>query len=56
MSTTSPHLLPVLSAHWDDPDAFTLAGYERTGGYQAARTGGESSAEWAVRADAEHVR
>ncbi len=38
MSTTSPHLLPVLSAHWDDPDAFTLAGYERTGGYQAART------------------
>jgi NADH-quinone oxidoreductase subunit F len=28
----------VLSAHWDDPDAFTLAGYERTGGYQAART------------------
>ena len=38
MSTTSPHLLPVLSAHWDDPDAYTLAGYERTGGYQAARS------------------
>jgi len=31
-------LLPVLSAHWDDSDAFTLAGYERVGGYQAART------------------
>ena len=38
MSTTSPHLLPVLSAHWDDPDAYTLAGYERTGGYQAVRS------------------
>jgi NADH-quinone oxidoreductase subunit F len=31
-------LAPVLSAHWDDADAFTLAGYERTGGYQALRT------------------
>ena len=30
-------LAPVLSAHWDDPDAFTLAGYERTGGYRALR-------------------
>jgi NADH-quinone oxidoreductase subunit F len=38
VSTTSPHLLPVLSAHWDDPDAYTLAGYEHRGGYQAART------------------
>jgi len=38
VSTTSPHLLPVLSAHWDDPDAYTLAGYERTGGYQAVRS------------------
>ncbi len=38
MSTTSPHLLPVLSAHWDDPDAYTLAGYERIGGYQAVRS------------------
>jgi NADH-quinone oxidoreductase subunit F len=28
----------VLSAHWDDPDAFTLGGYERTGGYQGARS------------------
>src|SRR5262252_10760705 len=27
-------LTPVLTAHWDEPDAFTLAGYERTGGYQ----------------------
>jgi len=30
-------LTPVLSAHWDEPDAFTLAGYERHGGYDALR-------------------
>ena len=30
-------LAPVLSAHWDTPDAYTLAGYERTGGYRALR-------------------
>ena len=30
-------LAPVLSAHWDDADAFTVAGYERTGGYRALR-------------------
>ncbi len=30
-------LAPVLSAHWDDDDAFTRAGYERRGGYQALR-------------------
>jgi NADH-quinone oxidoreductase subunit F len=28
-------LTPVLTAHWDEPDSFTLAGYRRTGGYQA---------------------
>jgi len=28
-------LTPELSAHWDDPDSFTLAGYRRVGGYQA---------------------
>jgi len=28
-------LTPVLSAHWDQPDSFTLAGYRREGGYQA---------------------
>ncbi len=28
-------LTPVLTAHWDDPDSFTLAGYRRAGGYQA---------------------
>jgi NADH-quinone oxidoreductase subunit F len=27
-------LIPTLSAHWDDPDSFTLAGYRRAGGYQ----------------------
>ena len=30
-------LTPVLSAHWDDPDSFTLAGYSRRGGYTAVR-------------------
>jgi NADH-quinone oxidoreductase subunit F len=28
-------LTPVLTARWDQPDAFTLDGYKRTGGYQA---------------------
>jgi NADH-quinone oxidoreductase subunit F len=28
-------LTPVLSAHWDEPDAFTIGGYTRHGGYDA---------------------
>jgi NADH-quinone oxidoreductase subunit F len=28
-------LVPELSAHWDEPDSFTLAAYGRDGGYQA---------------------
>ncbi|MBO0817227.1 MAG: NADH-quinone oxidoreductase subunit NuoF [Actinobacteria bacterium] len=28
-------LIPTLTAHWDDPDSFTLEGYRRSGGYQA---------------------
>jgi NADH-quinone oxidoreductase subunit F len=28
-------LTPELTAHWDEPDSFTLAGYQRDGGYQA---------------------
>ena len=28
-------LTPALTAHWDEPDSFTLAAYERDGGYQA---------------------
>jgi len=28
-------LIPELSAHWDEPDAFTLAAYQRHGGYKA---------------------
>ncbi|HET7452661.1 MAG TPA: NADH-quinone oxidoreductase subunit NuoF [Thermoanaerobaculia bacterium] len=28
-------LTPVLSAHWDDPECFTLAAYRRAGGYRA---------------------
>jgi NADH-quinone oxidoreductase subunit F len=31
---TAP-LTPVLTAHWDEPDSFTLNGYRRAGGYQA---------------------
>ena len=31
-------LTPVLSASWDEADAFTLAGYERHDGYQALRS------------------
>src|SRR3954449_10946160 len=30
-------LTPVLSRHWDDPDSWTMDGYERHGGYRAAR-------------------
>jgi NADH-quinone oxidoreductase subunit F len=28
-------LTPALTAHWDEPDSFTLEGYLRDGGYQA---------------------
>ena len=28
-------LTPVLTAHWDQPDSFTLDGYKRGGGWQA---------------------
>ncbi len=38
MSRPVTPLIPVLSAHWDEPDAYTLTGYERVGGYQAVRT------------------
>ncbi|HEY2505771.1 MAG TPA: NADH-quinone oxidoreductase subunit NuoF [Streptosporangiaceae bacterium] len=30
-------LTPTLSAHWDEADSYTLAAYERSGGYQALR-------------------
>ena len=30
-------LKPVLSAHWDEPDSFTIEGYRRHGGYEAAK-------------------
>ena len=32
---SSTVLTPELTAYWDDPDSFTLAGYRRAGGYQA---------------------
>ena len=35
MATT---LTPVLTAHWDEPDSWTLAAYERHGGYGALRS------------------
>ena len=28
-------LTPVITAHWDEPDLFTIEGYRRTGGYRA---------------------
>jgi NADH-quinone oxidoreductase subunit F len=30
-------LTPVLSAHWDEKDSFTLSGYQRHGGYNALK-------------------
>jgi NADH-quinone oxidoreductase subunit F len=36
--STPTTLTPILSAHWDEPDSFTLAGYQRHGGYDALRT------------------
>ena len=37
-------LTPVLTAHWDQPDSFTLAGYSRTGGYKALPQGAGDAA------------
>jgi NADH-quinone oxidoreductase subunit F len=33
--TSNAVLTPELTAHWDESDSFTLAGYRRAGGYQA---------------------
>ena len=30
-------LTPVLSAHWDEKDSFTIAGYQRHGGYNSVK-------------------
>ena len=32
----STQLTPVLSAFWDEEDSYTLAGYQRNGGYKAS--------------------
>ena len=32
-----PVLKPVLSANWDEKDSFTIDGYQRHGGYEAAK-------------------
>ena len=37
------NLTPVLSAHWDDADSFTIAGYKRHGGYDALATAFKST-------------
>jgi NADH-quinone oxidoreductase subunit F len=31
-------LTPILTRNWDQPDSFTIEGYERNGGYRALRT------------------
>ena len=30
-------LTPVLTAHWDEPDSYTIDGYRRHGGYEQVR-------------------
>ena len=30
-------LTPVLTAHWDDKDSYTIDGYRRHGGYAAVK-------------------
>ena len=30
-------LMPVLSKHWDEADSFTIAGYQRNGGYEGLK-------------------
>ncbi len=30
-------LTPVLTAHWDEPDSYTISGYQRHGGYTAVK-------------------
>ena len=35
MAIAQGSLTPVLSAHWDEPDSYTIAGYMRHGGYTA---------------------
>jgi len=35
MTAASTMLTPALTAHWDEPDSFTLAAYRRDGGYRA---------------------
>ncbi|HEX6888989.1 MAG TPA: NADH-quinone oxidoreductase subunit NuoF [Candidatus Nanopelagicales bacterium] len=32
-------LTPVLTAHWDEPDSYTIHGYRRHGGYEQLATG-----------------
>jgi NADH-quinone oxidoreductase subunit F len=36
--TVATPLTPVITAHWDEPDSFTMDGYRRHGGYEPLRT------------------
>jgi NADH-quinone oxidoreductase subunit F len=36
-------LTPVLTAHWDEPDSYRLAAYQRHGGYRTLRTALQSA-------------
>jgi NADH-quinone oxidoreductase subunit F len=37
MATKTKDVPKIASARWDDPDAYTLKGYEKTGGYQGLK-------------------
>lgn len=30
-------LTPVITAHWDEPECFTVDGYKKVGGYRAIK-------------------
>ena len=34
---SSQKLTPIITEHWDDPNLFTLAGYQKVGGYKALK-------------------
>jgi NADH-quinone oxidoreductase subunit F len=35
---TSTKLTPIITEHWDDPQLYKLAGYQKVGGYQALKS------------------
>ena len=48
-------LKPVLSAHWDEKDSFTMDGYKRHGGYEAAKKALSMDADAVIRSEEPHV-